>query len=203
MKSLVIAVVVALTVAILLTPSLIKVFTRRGLGPEIHDDGLEGHTRRGVPTLGGAAIWAGYVVSIGVQMAGGGGGPTASGLLLLFLSTGLTVVGAVDDYLKIQDERSLSLNRWVKLISQLVVAGSFGVLALRFTNHRGLAPASVHLSYARDLPFISLGVAGFVIFTVLVSAAWSKAVQLTDGLNGLAAGSCGMILGIYTFIGFY
>lgn len=208
MKSLIVAVLVALVVSILLTPQLIKVFTRRGLGTRILG-GDSGATpdAQGIPTMGGTAIivamWTGYVVSIGVQRATGGGGPTASGWLLLFLSTGLGTVGTVDDYLKVRHDRSRGLPLWVKLASRALVAGVFGVLAVRLPNHRGQSPASIHLSYARDLPFLSIGVAGLVIFAIAASAAWSTAVHLTDGLDGLAVGIGGMMLGAYTFISFY
>jgi phospho-N-acetylmuramoyl-pentapeptide-transferase len=207
-KSILIAAVVGLVVSILLTPYLIKVFSRQGFGQEIRDDGPQTHLKkRGTPTMGGTAIiiamWAGYIVSIGVQMAGGGAGPTASGWLLLYLTTGLGTVGLLDDYIKIRRQRSLGLNKRAKLIGQTFIAVSFGVLALMFKNGKGLTPASEHLSYARDLKFITFGAIGFVVFAILVIAAWSNAVNFTDGLDGLAAGSSVMVLGTYVFICFY
>ena len=85
MKLILIAAVVGLAVAILLTPYLIKVFSRPGFGQEIREDGPQTHQKkRGTPTMGGAAIiiamWAGYLVAVGTQLVTGGGGPTASGL---------------------------------------------------------------------------------------------------------------------------
>ncbi len=208
MKSILIAAVVGLIVSILLTPYLIKVFSRQGFGQEIRDDGPQTHLKkRGTPTMGGTAIiiamWAGYLVSIAVQLIGGGNGPTASGWLLLYLTTGLGVVGVLDDYIKIRKQRSLGLNKRAKLIGQTFIAVSFGVLALLFRNGAGLTPASTHLSYARDLKFITFGAIGFVVFAILVIAAWSNAVNFTDGLDGLAAGSSVMVLGTYVFICFY
>lgn len=208
MKSILISAVVGLVVSILLTPYLIKVFSRQGFGQEIRDDGPQTHLKkRGTPTMGGTAIliamWAGYVVAIAVQLAGGGDGPTASAWLLLYLTTGLGVVGMLDDYIKIRKQRSLGLNKRAKLIGQTFIAASFAVLALRFENRNGQAPASEHLSYARDLKFITFGAIGFVIFAILVIAAWSNAVNFTDGLDGLAAGSSVMVLGTYVFICFY
>ena len=208
MKSILIAAVVGLIVSILLTPYLIRVFSRQGFGQEIRDDGPQTHlVKRGTPTMGGTAImiamWAGYIVAIVVQMATGGNGPTASGWLLLYLTTGLGVVGMLDDYIKIRKQRSLGLNKRAKLIGQTFIAVSFAVLALLFKNEHGLSPASTHLSYARDLRFLSFGAVGFVIFAILVIAAWSNAVNFTDGLDGLAAGSSVMVLGTYVFICFY
>ena len=208
MKSILIAAVVGLIVSILLTPYLIKVFSRQGFGQEIRDDGPQTHLKkRGTPTMGGTAIiiamWAGYLVAIAVQWIGGGSGPTASGWLLLYLTTGLGVVGVLDDYIKIRKQRSLGLNKRAKLIGQTFIALSFGVLALLFKNTDGLTPASTHLSYARDLKFLTFGAIGFLVFAILVIAAWSNAVNFTDGLDGLAAGSSVMVLGTYVFICFY
>ena len=208
MKSILIAAIVGLVVSILLTPYLIRVFSRQGFGQEIRDDGPQTHLKkRGTPTMGGTAIiiamWAGYLVSIAVQLATGGNGPTASGWLLLYLTTGLGVVGMLDDYIKIRKQRSLGLNKRAKLVGQTFIAVSFGILALLFRNNDGLTPASTHLSYARDLKFITFGAIGFVIFAILLIAAWSNAVNFTDGLDGLAAGSSVMVLGTYVFICFY
>ena len=208
MKSILIAALVGLVVSILLTPYLIRVFSRQGFGQEIRDDGPQTHLKkRGTPTMGGTAIiiamWAGYLVSVGVQMLGGDGGPTASAWLLLYLTTGLGGVGMLDDYIKIRKQRSLGLNQRAKLIGQTFIAVSFATLALMFRNAAGRTPASTHLSYARDLKFITFGAIGFVIFAILLIAAWSNAVNFTDGLDGLAAGSSVMVLGTYVFIGFF
>ncbi|MGI8590376.1 MAG: phospho-N-acetylmuramoyl-pentapeptide-transferase, partial [Nakamurella sp.] len=93
MKSIMIAALVGLVVSILLTHYLIKIFSRQGFGQEIRDDGPQTHLKkRGTPTMGGTAsiiaMWAGYLVAIAVQLLGGDGGPTASGWLLLYLTTG-------------------------------------------------------------------------------------------------------------------
>ena len=208
MKSILIAAVAGLVVSILLTPYLIKVFSRQGFGQEIRDDGPQTHLKkRGTPTMGGTAIiiatWAGYLAAVVVQLAGGDGGPTASAWLLLYLMTGLGVVGMLDDYIKIRKQRSLGLNKRAKLLGQTVIAVSFGVLALLFKNGSGLTPGSTYLSYTRDLRFLTFGAVGFVVFAILLIAAWSNAVNFTDGLDGLAAGSSVMVLGTYVFICFY
>jgi len=211
-KSILIAAVVGLVVSIMLTPYLIKVFSRQGFGQEIRDDGPQSHlTKRGTPTMGGTAIliamWAGYLAAIVVQLIADGTGPTASAWLLLYLTTGLGLVGLLDDYIKIRKQRSLGLNKRAKLIGQTFIAGSFAVLALLFkTSGRlggDLTPASVRLSYTRDLTFLSFGVVGFVLFAILLVAAWSNAVNFTDGLDGLCAGSSVMVLGTYVFICFF
>ncbi len=217
MKTILIAAVVAMGVSIMLTPYLIKMFSRQGFGQEIREDGPQSHlAKRGTPTMGGAAIliamWVGYLAAIGVQLFTGGGGVTASAWLLLYLTTGLGVVGFLDDFIKIRNRRNLGLNKRMKLLGQTFIAASFGVLALLFrsvggtkadgTTYQGLTPASTNLSYTRVLTWFSFGAVGFVIVAVLLIAAWSNAVNFTDGLDGLAAGSSVMVLGTYVAIGF-
>jgi phospho-N-acetylmuramoyl-pentapeptide-transferase len=129
-------------------------------------------------------------------------GPTATGLLLIYLFTGLGVVGFLDDFIKIRKQRSLGLSATAKFGGQLFVAVSFAVLSMQFKDPHGLSPASRHLSYVRDIPQISFGVF-FVVFAYLVISGTSNAVNLTDGLDGLAAGSSAMVLAAYTVISFY
>jgi len=207
-KTILIAAIVALGVSILFTPYLIKLFSRQGFGQEIREDGPQHHkSKRGTPTMGGAAIivamWVGFLVASGVEWIGGGGGPTASAWLLLYLTTGMGVVGFLDDFIKIRKQRNLGLNKRMKFLGQTFVALTFGVGALFFRNGNDLTPASTELSYTRDIAFLSVGAVGFVILAWLLVAAWSNAVNFTDGLDGLAAGSSVMVLGTYVAIGFF
>jgi phospho-N-acetylmuramoyl-pentapeptide-transferase len=207
MKTILVAAVVSLAVSILLTPYLIKLFSRQGLGQEIREDGPQSHqAKRGTPTMGGVAImiamWVGYLVAVAFQAMTGGGGPTASGWLLLYLTTGLGLVGFLDDFIKIRKRRNLGLNKRMKFLGQTFIAVSFAIGCLFFRNDDGLTPGSTHVSYTRDLAWFSLGTVGFVIVAVVVIAAWSNAVNFTDGLDGLAAGSAVMVLGTYVVIGF-
>lgn len=208
MRQILIAGVISLAVAILLTPVLIKVFSRQGFGQEIRVEGPESHqTKRGTPSMGGvaivAALWAGYWGAHLVGLVGDGGGPTASGVLVLSLATTLAIVGFLDDFIKIRKQRNLGLNKTAKSVGQLIAAVLFGVLALQFRNEAGYRPASTQLSYVRDIDAITLGSVTFVIFVWLVVSAWSNAVNFTDGLDGLAAGSMAMVLGSYVLITFW
>lgn len=200
---------IAIAVSILLTPVLIKVFSRQGFGQEIRVEGPQSHqTKRGTPSMGGvailAALWAGYFGSHLVGLfTDGGNGPTASGLLVLGLATALGIVGFLDDIIKIRKHRNLGLNKTAKSIGQFIAAILFGILVLQFRNDYGLTPASTDLSYVRDINAIGLGSVVFVIFCWLVVAAWSNAVNFTDGLDGLAAGSMAMVLGSYVLVTFF
>jgi phospho-N-acetylmuramoyl-pentapeptide-transferase len=209
MIGILIAAAVAMMISILFTPYLIRVFSRQGFGQEIREEGPEGHkAKRGTPTMGGVAImvamWAGYLVAhLVISNSPGSEGMSASGLLVLMLATGLGVVGFLDDFIKIRKQRNLGLNKTAKMVGQLVVAVAFAILALRFQDKLGLTPASVNLSFIRDITVISFGTIGFIVFCYLLVSAWSNAVNFTDGLDGLAGGSSAMVLGVYIVIGFW
>lgn len=208
MRLILVAVGVSLAVAILMTPSLIRLFTRQGFGQEIREDGPPSHqTKRGTPSMGGVAIlagiWAGYLGAHLVGLALDGDGPSASGLLVLGLATALGAVGFVDDLIKIRRSRNLGLNKTAKTLGQVIPAVVFAILALRFANADGLTPASNQLSYVREIATVTLGPLLFVLFVVLIVSAWSNAVNFTDGLDGLAAGSMAMVSAAYVLITFW
>jgi phospho-N-acetylmuramoyl-pentapeptide-transferase len=206
-KSVLIAAGIGLIISILLTPLAIRAFRRQGLGQEIRDDGPESHlSKKGTPTMGGTVIVgstvAGYVAAHLFLTNQPGWGFTATGLLLLFLMVGMGTVGFLDDYLKIRHRRSLGLNKTAKLVGQLVVGVTFAVLAINFPSN-GLTPASTVVSYVRDISPMTLGAVGFVILAYLFIAGFSNAVNLTDGLDGLAAGASAMVFGSYLIISFW
>ena len=156
--------------------------------------------------MGGVAIligmWAGYLGSHLIGIGFDAEGPTASGLLVLGLTTALGVVGFLDDFIKIRKQRNLGLNKTAKSVGQTAAAVIFGVLALQFRSADGLTPGSATCrtcaisSTCRWAPRLR------AVLLLLVSA-WSNAVNLTDGLDGLAAGSMTMVLGAYVVITFW
>ncbi|MEU8894289.1 phospho-N-acetylmuramoyl-pentapeptide-transferase [Nocardia sp. NPDC048505] len=208
MRQILFAAAIALAVSIMLTPLLIKMFAKQGFGQEIRVDGPASHqAKRGTPTMGGVAIligmWAGYLGSHLIGIMYNADGPSASALLVLGLATALGAVGFVDDFIKIRKQRNLGLTAAGKYIGQLAAAVVFGVLALQFRNDHGITPASRHLSYVRDIATVSMGVIIFLLWVSILTIAWSNAVNLTDGLDGLAAGSMSLVLGGYVIITFW
>jgi len=198
-----VAAAVALFVSLLGTPLAIRLFVRRGYGQLIRDDGpTSHHTKRGTPTMGGAvlilATLSGYVIAKLATLTP----PTASGLLVLMLMTGMGVVGFIDDFIKISKQRSLGLRTKAKLAGQTIVAVTFAVLALQFVDERGNAPASTALSFTRDTVLV-LGPVLFVIWAYIMIAGMSNGVNLTDGLDGLATGASVMVFGAYVLVGIW
>ncbi len=208
MRQILIAVAVAVTVSILLTPVLIRLFTKQGFGHQIREDGPPSHhTKRGTPSMGGVAIlagiWAGYLGAHLAGLAFDGEGIGASGLLVLGLATALGGVGFIDDLIKIRRSRNLGLNKTAKTVGQITSAVLFGVLVLQFRNAAGLTPGSADLSYVREIATVTLAPVLFVLFCVVIVSAWSNAVNFTDGLDGLAAGTMAMVTAAYVLITFW
>jgi phospho-N-acetylmuramoyl-pentapeptide-transferase len=188
---------IALAVAMLGTPFLITWLRARGIGQQIREDGPEGHlTKAGTPTMGGLALIgasvAGYLVSHVKATF------TTRGLVALAAIVLSAGIGLADDWIKVHHQRSLGLNKRAKIAGQLIVATGFAVTCVVWLK------VDTHLSFTRYNSIgINLGKAGWVIFAVIVIVACSNAVNLTDGLDGLAAGSSVFTFTAFTVIGFY
>jgi phospho-N-acetylmuramoyl-pentapeptide-transferase len=189
----------ALFVALFGTRFLIDWMRVHGVGQPIHEDVPSGHTTKaGTPTMGGIVIVVGAVVGYFVAHIRQGVIFTRSGLLTIAAITGAGLVGLADDWIKVSRERNLGLSKRAKMGGLLVVAIVFAVLAAIHT------PAHFTLSFTRaNYPDIEIGRAGWVVLTVLLILGTSNAVNLTDGLDGLAAGSATMSFAAYTIIGFW
>jgi phospho-N-acetylmuramoyl-pentapeptide-transferase len=179
----------------------IRLLVAKGYGQEIRDDGpTSHHTKRGTPTMGGGVIIVAVVLAYFLACLVTSRAPTASGLLLLFLFVGLGAVGFLDDYIKIAKQRSLGLRSKAKMSGQVLVAVVFGVLALQFPDERGQTPASRHLSFTRDWESWTLPTVVVVLLILFMIAGTSNAMNLTDGLDGLATGASTMVFGAYTLV---
>ena len=193
----------ALLISLIGTRFAISVFTRWGYGQEIRDDGpTSHHTKRGTPTMGGVVIIAatliGYFGAKLITMSA----PSASAWLLLFLFVGLGLVGFLDDFIKISKQRSLGLRSKAKMIGQTVIAVVFGILALSpmLEDANGRTPASEKISFLREIEWLALPAALAVVLIVLIVTATSNAVNLADGLDGLATGASAMVFGAYMLV---
>ena len=201
MRTIVLAGGIALLATLFGTRLAIQILVRKGYGQLIRDDGpTSHHVKRGTPTMGGlviiAAVLLAYFASHLITLTP----PSASALLILFLFTGLGVVGFLDDFIKISKQRSLGLRSKAKIAGQSIVAVIFALGSLQFPDERGITPASPYISFLRDIEWLQLPVVLVVVWVMLLTAAASNGVNLTDGLDGLAAGACVMIFGAYTLV---
>lgn len=199
---------VALIVALFGTPLFIRFLIRKNYGQFVRQDGPTAHfTKRGTPQMGGVVIIVGTVVGFAVSMLVSQRLPSMSALLCLYLMVGLGFIGFLDDFTKIRKQRSLGLTARAKLIGQGFVGITFAVLALGFPNEHSRTPASTKISFLRDtnldLAFFgaTMGLILFVIWANLLVAAWSNAVNITDGLDGLATGASLITFGAYVLVG--
>src|SRR5699024_6633252 len=169
----------------------------------IRQDGPTAHfTKRGTPTMGGVVIIGATVIGYTLANVVAARPPNASGLLLLFLMVGMGLIGFADDFTKISRQRSLGLSPVWKMVGQGAVGISFAVLALQFPNERYRTPASTYISFTRDITALDLAFLGagvglvlFVLWANFLITAWSNAVNLTDGLDGLATGVSMLVFG--------
>lgn len=198
------AAAIAFVVSLAGTRLLIELLTRRHIGQPIREDGPSGHvTKAGTPTMGGVAIVGAtvlaYVLSSLVLRATGRGSVfTYSGILVVAAVVGAGLVGFVDDWIKVTRERNLGLNKRAKVLGLIVVAIGFPVAMVTLTAQH------TTLSFVRyDLPGWELGEVGWVAFAALLILATTNAVNLTDGLDGLAGGSATASFGAFVVIGFW
>jgi len=198
-----IASAVALAIALFGTPLLISLLRSHGYAQAIRgaaDGNYPAHdAKRGTPSMGGVVIVGGTLLGYTVAHLYTWLPPSASGLSVLLLMTGLGAVGFADDYIKIFKQRSTGLRARTKLVGQAAVSVVFAVVALHFPDHHGYTPASQAVSFVRDTPFV-LPVGLFVVWVYLMVAAASNGVNLTDGLDGLASGAAAMVLAAYVII---
>ncbi|MGH9089316.1 MAG: phospho-N-acetylmuramoyl-pentapeptide-transferase [Acidimicrobiales bacterium] len=189
----------AFWIAILATPLLIRWLRRRRIGQQIREDGPATHSAKaGTPTMGGIAIIGAVVLGylgghLGTEVRFG-----ATGLLVVIAVCLFGAIGFLDDWIKVRNRRSLGLNKRAKFFAQIGAAVLFAVLAEHWAH------TSTMLSFTRATsPGFDFGEWGWVAFAVLVLVGTSNAVNLTDGLDGLAAGSSTFCFAVLAIMGYW
>jgi phospho-N-acetylmuramoyl-pentapeptide-transferase len=196
--SILIAAAVGLGVTLLGTPLAIRAFRVWGWGQRIREDGPHTHLEKmGTPTMGGilmlAGLLLGYLASrLSTQRF------TVTGLVLMVAAAGFGAVGFLDDFMKVRRQRSLGLTKLQKFLGTAVVSVLFAVFVVATKDETGI---STSLSFLRPTA-LALG-AFFFVWAFIVLTSSSHAVNLTDGLDGLAAGSSILVCSAYIFIAFW
>jgi phospho-N-acetylmuramoyl-pentapeptide-transferase len=176
---------IGLLLSLLGTHYLIGWLRAHKVGQPIHEDVPDGHTTKaGTPTMGGVAIVVAATVGYALAHLRGGLVFSRSGLLVMLAIAAAGTVGALDDWIKVSNERNLGLSKSAKMGGLLVVAVGFAVGLVHFTD------VETTLSFTRwDEPGWDLGPWVWGLWAVLLILGCTNAVNLTDGLDGLAAGS--------------
>ncbi len=185
------AVVTALLLSLVLGPWFIRTLRRLSVGQNIRDVGPEHHqVKAGTPTMGGILILFSLVVA--TLLWADLRNP------LVWLAVGVTVsfgvVGFLDDYLKVRNRRNLGLTARQKFFGQSVVAIAAGWVLLSLPMPYRFEP-NVVFPFAKDL-VLPLGWL-YLPFVLVVLAGSSNAVNLTDGLDGLAIGATLIVAATY------
>lgn len=191
----------SLLFTLIATPIFIRFLRAREYGQFVRDDGPQEHlVKRGTPTMGGVVIVGASISAYLLTHLLRWNSVSVSGLLVLGLMAALAVLGFLDDWAKISKERSLGLTARGKLIGQLVIGVTFAALALNLPDQHGLTPASQYISFLRDINWLYLPIPIAIIWIVFLISAWSNAVNLTDGLDGLAAGSAAFVFAAFALV---
>jgi phospho-N-acetylmuramoyl-pentapeptide-transferase len=182
---LLIAGAISLAVSLLGTRHLIDWLKDHKMGQPIHEDVPEGHTiKAGTPTMGGVAIVVAAAVGYAASHFHGGLLFTRSGLLVMLTIAAAGMVGALDDWIKISHERNLGLSKRAKMGGLLLVSVGFAVGTVLWTD------VETTLSFTRwNEPGWDMGPVLWCVWAVLLILGTTNAVNLTDGLDGLAAGA--------------
>lgn len=191
------AIITALIVSFVVGPTLIRHLRKvQNGGQPIRDDGPEGHliTKKGTPTMGGFLILLALTVSTLLWADLTNGFVWAA----LFVTIGFGVVGFADDWLKVTRRESRGLPGRVKLLLLTVIAAVAAVWIM------SMLPASLATYLA--VPFfkqllINFGW-GFIVFAVFVMVGASNAVNLTDGLDGLAIVPVMIAIAVFALISY-
>ncbi|HSK22354.1 MAG TPA: phospho-N-acetylmuramoyl-pentapeptide-transferase [Egicoccus sp.] len=187
---------IALLAALVGTPLVITYFRERGFGQFIREEGPEAHhAKAGTPTMGGTAIvlaaLGGFLISHLTSARF-----TPAGWLIMFVFVGMAAVGFADDFIKLRMRRNLGLSKTAKFGGQAIIAAVFAFAGPVYAN----IPQNISVVGAIE---IGLPRWAFFLWMFLLLAGASNAVNLTDGLDGLAAGSGALVFGAYTLIAFW
>ncbi|MBQ6401297.1 MAG: phospho-N-acetylmuramoyl-pentapeptide-transferase [Firmicutes bacterium] len=189
--------VIAFIITVIVTKFEIP-FLQRKAGQNIREEGLKSHySKAGTPSMGGISIIAGTFVAallsnIGASAAWGMNPGNVIAILLVFLGFGL--VGFLDDYLKVIKKQNEGLRVKPKFALQLVIALIFGIL-FRMISEQGSQVYIPGVDIWVDFGILYIP---FVVFTIL---AMTNAVNLTDGLDGLASGVTALVSAAFVVAG--
>ncbi|HVM10031.1 MAG TPA: phospho-N-acetylmuramoyl-pentapeptide-transferase [Acidimicrobiales bacterium] len=191
---------VAIIVSLIGTPLLIRWLQANGIGQPILEELADAHVvKAGTPTMGGLAIVGGAIAGYVAGHLSKGAVFTWSGIAVVTLMASAALTGLLDDWLKVRHERNLGLNKRMKSLGQLVAAGLFCFVAIRYAHVR------TNLSFTRwDALFEDpMPTWMWIIWAGIIIYATTNGVNFADGLDGLAAGSSIMTLFSFVFIGFW
>ncbi|GAX91009.1 phospho-N-acetylmuramoyl-pentapeptide-transferase [Effusibacillus lacus] len=179
---------VAFLIAVVIGPLFIPVLRRLKFGQAIRSEGPQGHQKKaGTPTMGGTIFLVALAIT-SIQFS-----DRSSELWLLLLVTlGFGLVGFLDDYIKVVMKRNLGLRARQKLLGQILVSAIF--FAVLYIQQFDFSVSVPFTDSTWDLGLL------YAVFLFLVLIGTTNGVNLTDGLDGLAAGTSAIAFATYALI---
>lgn len=189
-KTLIITFILGVVISLVLGPITIPLLRRLKFGQNIREDGPKTHLKKaGTPTMGGVI----FILSTTIAMFIVSRSLTDKGMIALYSLIAFGFIGFLDDILKILKKQSEGLKAWQKMVLLLIVSGAFAYysyvnlphyIAIPFTN--------------MELPLSVL----YIPFVIFVYASMTNAVNLTDGLDGLASTVSVLVLTFFAVLTF-
>ncbi len=192
----------AFAVTALIGPSFIPWLHKLKFGQEIREEGPKWHQKKsGTPTMGGIMFALGITAAVGVAalisaLSSGMTGGTKKALLLLATSVCFGAVGFIDDFIKVVKKRNLGLRALPKFLLQMLFAAVY-LLVLELL---GELKCEVNVPFTSFV--INMPVWIYVIFALVVVTGTVNAVNLTDGLDGLASSVTAVVALFFALCGF-
>ena len=189
-KTLIITFILGVVISLVLGPITIPLLRRLKFGQNIREDGPKTHLKKaGTPTMGGVI----FILSTTIAMFIVSRSLTDKGMIALYSLIAFGFIGFLDDILKILKKQSEGLKAWQKMVLLLIVSGAFAYYSY------------VNLPHYIAIPFtnmeLPLGVL-YIPFVIFVYASMTNAVNLTDGLDGLASTVSVLVLTFFAVLTF-
>lgn len=199
------AVALSIAIVIVLMPLWIRFLRSSHIGQQVRADGPESHlVKQGTPTMGGVVMLVAVVLAVLLV-----GKPTPETFVLLAATILTGLLGLIDDASKVAHERSLGLTPKAKLIGQFVISSAFVLVAVNVlgieptveipfvvTLDFGILTTVVPVGQGIEIPWL------YLLFVDILLMGMCNAVNLTDGLDGLAAGTVMIVMIIMAAIAY-
>lgn len=179
-------------IAVLTAPAFIPFLRRLKFGQSIREEGPKSHQKKsGTPTMGGIIIILSLVIAA-LTMAYKYGSASSTLYLLIFVTVGYGLLGFIDDFIKVVMKRNLGLTSKQKFLGQVIIAVIF---------YFGLKNAGIPTTLVVPGTDIDFNLGWFYpIFMIFMMVGASNGVNLTDGLDGLLAGTASLAFGAFAVI---
>ena len=177
MVGMLLTILIAFVITFVAAKVIIPLLKKAKAGQHVRDDGPQTHlVKEGTPTMGGVIMLIGIVAATFIFSSG----DLRYTVFSIVTALSFTIIGFLDDALKLFKKRSLGLRAWQKIVLQLIAAAAVSCMAYYWLGIDGV--------YVPGLGTDAMMGAGFIPFTMFVLIAMVNCVNLTDGLDGLATG---------------